>query len=189
MLYRQLPGGNRRISFYAFRLGFFPSRLSENPKSNGGYIVAYIGRSRRCDTAPKEISRKYVDDGIAFLRAQNVRPMSVDLDSNAVFISAEDAYELQNNALNRKDILLTRTGANFGQCAIYLEDRQAIASSHTFIIRSGNLNPFFLAVFLNTRYGKMLIDKGAYGGAQPEVAPELSLSNPRANLERPTNGD
>ena len=120
---------------------------------------------------PREITRKYVNEGVFFLRAQNVRPLSIDLDSNTVFISREDAEKLSENAVNYKDILLTRTGANFGQCAIYLETKEAIASSHTFIIRSGELNPFFLAVFFNTKYGRQMIDKGVYGGSQPEVAP------------------
>ena len=31
---------------------------------------------------PQEIKRNYVDDGILFLRAQNVRPLSIDLTSN-----------------------------------------------------------------------------------------------------------
>lgn len=34
-----------------------------------------------------------------------------------------------------------------------------------------NLNPFFLAIFLNTTYGKTSIERGKYGSAQPEVAP------------------
>ena len=120
---------------------------------------------------PKEIKRNYVADGVLFLRAQNVRPLSIDLTTNPVYISEEDAEHLKDNALHYKDILITRTGANFGQCAIYLENGKAIASSHTFIVKSGNLNPFFLAVFFNTKYGRKLIDKGMYGGSQPEIAP------------------
>ncbi len=120
---------------------------------------------------PKEIKRNYVDDGVLFLRAQNVRPLSIDLTTNPVYISEEDVERLKDNTLHYKDILITRSGANFGQCAIYLEKRQTIASSHTFIVKSGNLNPFFITVFLNTKYGRKLIDKGMYGGSQPEIAP------------------
>ncbi len=120
---------------------------------------------------PKEIKRKYSEKGVMFLRAQNVRPLRIDITNNTVYISEKDANILKNNLINEKDILLTRTGANFGQCAIFLEKRKAIASSHTFIIKSGELNPFFLAVFFNTIYGRKLIDKGKYGGLQPEVAP------------------
>ena len=122
---------------------------------------------------PKEINRNYVEAGALFLRAQNVRPMAVDLTSNPVYVSDADAEKLQENVLQYKDILITRTGANFGQCAIYLEDSKAIASSHTFIVKSGDLNPFYLTVYLNTKYGRVLIDKGRYGGLQPEIAPQF----------------
>ena len=120
---------------------------------------------------PKEIKRNYVDDGVLFLRAQNVRPLSIDLTSNPVYISEEDSERLQENTIHHKDILITRSGANAGQCAIYLENSDAISSSHTFIVKSGKLNPFFLAIFLNTKHGKALIERGKYGSVQPEVAP------------------
>ena len=132
---------------------------------------------------PKEIKRNYVDNGVLFLRAQNVRPIAIDLTSNPVYISEEDAERLKENTIHYKDILITRSGANAGQCAIYLEDSHAISSSHTFIVQSGNLNPFFLAIFLNTKYGTALIEKGKYGSAQPEVAPYFLYQIPVPNLE------
>ena len=132
---------------------------------------------------PKEIKRNYVDSGVLFLRAQNVRPLSIDLTANQVYISEEDAERLKENTIHYKDILITRSGANAGQCAIYLEDSFAISSSHTFILKSGNLNPFFLAIFLNTKYGKALIEKGKYGSAQPEVAPYFLYQIPVPNWE------
>ena len=127
---------------------------------------------------PKEIKRNYVDDGVLFLRAQNVRPLSIDLTSNPVYISEEDAERLRENTINHKDILITRTGANAGQCAIYLENSDAISSSHTFIVKSGNLNPFFLAIFFNTKYGTTLIERGRYGSSQPEIAPPFLYQIP-----------
>ena len=133
---------------------------------------------------PKEINRIYVDDGVLFLRAQNVRPLSIDLTTNPVYISEKDAESLRDNALHYKDILITRTGANFGQCAIYLENERAIASSHTFIVKSGTLNPFFTAVFFNTKYGRKLIDKGMYGGLQPEIAPYFLYQIPMPVWEK-----
>ena len=96
---------------------------------------------------PKEIKRNYVDDGVFLLRGQNVRPLSIDLTSNPVYISEADAERLKENTIHYKDILIMRSGANVGQCAIYLENSPAISMSDTLIIRSGNLNPFFLAIF------------------------------------------
>ena len=129
---------------------------------------------------PKEIKRNYVDDGVLFLRAQNVRPLSIDLTTNPVYISEEDAERLKENAIHYQDILITRSGSP-GMCAIYLEQRRAISSSHTFIVKSGNLNPFFLTIFLNTNYGQALIQRGRYGSLQPEVAPYFLYQIPIPN--------
>lgn len=116
------------------------SRRFESEFFHPGYLKVQIKQ-------PKEIKRDYVDDGVLFLRVQNVRPLSLDLTTNTVYISEEDAKRLKDNALHYKDILITRSGANFGQCTIYPENRRVIALSHTFIVKSGNLNPFFLTVF------------------------------------------
>ena len=127
---------------------------------------------------PKEIQRNYVDNGVLLLRGQNVRPLSIDLTSNPVYISEEDAERLKENTIRYKNILIMRSGANVGQCAIYLENNNAISMSDTLIIQSGDLNPFFLAIFLNTKYGKALIIRGKYGSAQPHIAPPFLYQIP-----------
>ena len=100
-----------------------------------------------------------MDNGVLLLRGQNVRPLSIDLTSNPVYISEEDAERLKENTIRYKNILIMRSGANVGQCAIYLENNNAISMSDTLIIQSGDLNPFFLAIFLNTKYGKCINNK------------------------------
>ena len=120
---------------------------------------------------PQEIKREYVGEGgVWFLRAQNVRPLKID-PTNQVLISNSDADTLTRNEIEPDDVLITRTGANRGECAIYDRDERAIASSHTFIVRPKRLDPQFLTVFLNSHFGQSQIDKGVYGAAQPEVAP------------------
>ena len=127
---------------------------------------------------PIEIKRNYVDDGVLLLRGQNVRPLSIDLTSNPVYISEEDAERLKENTIRYKNILIMRSGANVGQCAIYLENNNAISMSDTLVIQSGNLNPFLLTIFLNTKYGKALIERGKYGSAQPHIAPPFLYQIP-----------
>ena len=127
---------------------------------------------------PKEIKRNYVDNGVLLLRGQNVRPLSIDLTSNPVYISEEDAERLKENTIRKKNILIMRSGANVGQCAIYLENNNSISMSDTLIIQSGNLNPFLLTIFLNTEHGKALIERGKYGSAQPHIAPPFLYQIP-----------
>ena len=126
---------------------------------------------------PKEIKRNYVDDGVLLLRGQNVRPLSIGLTSNPVYISEEDAERLKENTIHYKDILVTRSGT-IGHSAIYLENNPAISMSDTLIIQSGNLNPFFLTIFLNTKHGTALIERGRYGSVQTHIAPPFLYQIP-----------
>ena len=96
---------------------------------------------------PAEIKREYVDDGIIFFRAQNLRPMKIDL-NNKVYISSNDAEKLFKNTIEKNIILMTRTGANFGDTALYQEELKAIASSHIFMIKNNKFNQAYLSVFL-----------------------------------------
>ena len=111
-----------------------------------------------------------------------MRSLSIDLTSNPVYISAADAERLKENNIHYKDILITRSGTA-GLSAIYLEKREAISSSHTFIVKSGNLNPFFLTIFFNTKYGKALVERGKSGSLQPEIAPPFLYQIPVPNWE------
>lgn len=126
---------------------------------------------------PTEIKREYSDEGVWFFRTQNIRPLKIEY-NNEVYISEEDAFRLKNNEIKYSDIVITRTGANFGQTAVYNLNKKAIGSSHTFIVRNKYFNQFYLAVFFNTKYGRKMIDKGMYGGLQPEIAPYYLLNIP-----------
>ena len=122
---------------------------------------------------PKEIERKYVnneDAGTWFLRAQNVRPMRID-EGNRVFISIEDAECLKDNNLRNGDVLVTRSGANRGDSAVFNSTTEAIASSHTLVVRTNMIPPEILVAFLNSKFGKPQVERGVYGAAQPEVSP------------------
>jgi restriction endonuclease S subunit len=129
---------------------------------------------------PAEFSRRYSDDGWKVVRTQNVRPLRMDFDSNEVFLSKKIANGLNKNHLRSGDILITRTGANFGQCSLfYAEEQPALATSHTFIVRANEkIESAYLALFLNTRQGRQLIDRGMYGSSQPEIAPRFLLRIP-----------
>lgn len=124
---------------------------------------------------PSEFKRIYSKDGYYVLRAQNVRPLNIDTSSNPVFVPIEVAEKLSNNNLKLYDILMTRTGANFGQTALYMEEiENIIATSHTFIIRTNDkIDSAYLSLFLNTYYGRELINQGMYGSSQPEIAPKF----------------
>ena len=124
---------------------------------------------------PGEFKRIYSQEGISVLRAQNIRPLKIEIESNSVFIPKEVGNNLLRNKLVNGDILITRTGANFGQTALYTNElEEAIVTSHTFILKTNNkIESPFLALYLNTKYGRKLLDQGMYGSSQPEIAPKF----------------
>lgn len=92
-------------------------------------------------------------------------------DDDRVLVSTQDAASLARNQLHIGDVVITRTGANAGDCALFNVATPAVASSHTFIVRSKYWNHAFLVAFLNTDYGRAQLRRARYGAAQPEVAP------------------
>ena len=135
---------------------------------------------------PAEFERRYSDNGWRVVRTQNVRPLEMDFDSNEVFLPEKVARYLKKNHLLSGDILVTRTGANFGQCSLFFgEEKAAIATSHTFIIRANEkIDSAYLALFLNTKQGRLLIDRGMYGSSQPEIAPRFLLRIPTPKFDK-----
>lgn len=124
---------------------------------------------------PGEFKRKYSSCGVTVLRAQNVRPLKINMGREEIFIDKRIAATLPKNKIKFGDILITRTGANFGQTALYTQEKdEAVVTSHTFIVRTNDeINSAYLALFLNTKYGRKLIDQGMYGSSQPEIAPKF----------------
>lgn len=136
---------------------------------------------------PVEITRIYVDRGIRILLAQNIRPNRLDMGISAYMpISAQAA--LSRNLLQRNDVVMTRTGANFGDTATFFGWQEPVyACADCLIIRPRNISGAYLATYLNTRIGRGLLDRGAYGAAQPHISPAYlrELTIPRLGDTEP----
>lgn len=121
---------------------------------------------------PSEIKRIYISnkEGIEMIMAQNIR--NNELDFSQKFIMPKTVRgQLKKNKLTKFDILMTRTGANYGQTAPYLEENEMYASADCLIIRVKEINPLFVSTYFNTTYGQVLVKRIAYGLAQPHIAP------------------
>lgn len=120
---------------------------------------------------PTEITRTYSDEGIQILLAQNIRDNVLEF-NNKVFMPESKRKTLSRNKLIANDVVMTRSGANYGQTAYYLDDPLEIfACADCLVIRTPRLNGLYLSTFLNCSYGKLLVDRGSYGMAQPHIAP------------------
>lgn len=110
---------------------------------------------------------KYLPDGVPFLRSQNVRPFRFD-PKEIKFVSPEFHAKLKKSALKPNDVVVTRTGANVGQCCIIPKELPVANCSDLVILRaSKELAPHYLMYLLNSPHGRASIDGDLAGAAQP----------------------
>jgi hypothetical protein len=131
---------------------------------------------------PAEVKREYVASGVPFLLAQYIRAVLLEFDEPAQ-IAPSVAETIPHNGLSGGDVLVTRTGANYGDCAVYLgEPHPFYASAHCLVIRPRSVAGEYLAVYLNTSVARALVKRGAYGSSQPELAPTYLRTIPIVRL-------
>lgn len=118
---------------------------------------------------PVEVSRAYADQGYRVLLAQEVRNNMLSLGDGYYMDSPGEPF-LRANRLERGDVVLTRSGANFGQCSPILLDDELYACADLLVIRKGSLPAGYVSTVLNTSHGRLLLDRGSYGMAQPHIA-------------------
>ena len=130
---------------------------------------------------PTEVKRVYEEEGLQLLFTQNIRDNRLDF-SHTAYLSFGVEEQIRKNKLQPGDIVVTRTGANFGDAAPYDGSPSPIyASSHCIIIRCKDIPGSYLSTYFNTNVGKALLKRGVYGAAQPEIAPDYirTLQIPR----------
>ena len=119
---------------------------------------------------PIEVKRDYEDEGLLTVMAKNVRSNKADM-SDPRFMPESLRPVVARNKLNPGDVLVTRTGANFGQVAPWLSNDEAFACADILVLRKPSLPTGYLSSFLESAKGKPLVLRGGYGAAQPHIAP------------------
>ena len=118
------------------------------------YLTSKIGSGK----TPKGGSDVYIDEGVLFIRSQNVYDGYFDL-SSVAFISHEIDSTMSNTRVYRNDVLLNITGGSIGRSCLYESDEPANVNQHVCIIRCNNqMRPKFMQYFWNSRIGKISID-------------------------------
>lgn len=111
------------------------------------------------------------DEGVKFLRVQNIRKYRINLDDVKYIPNVIHNGQLKRSQLKPKDVLLTITGT-YGLSAVFPEDLgEANINQHSVRIEVDNsiLIPEFLSFFLNCKYGKIQMDRLTTGGTRPAL--------------------
>ncbi len=157
--------GRRRLDAEYYRPEYVHlKQLLSKHSPLGQYVTAIIH--------PVEIKRVYEDDGLQILLAQNIQHNFFDFSVTA-FMPDSVKTILARNELRVNDVVMTRSGANYGDAAPYFGGPAPLyACADDLVIRPrADLPAGYLATFFNTDVGRALIKRGGYGTGQPHVAP------------------
>ena len=124
---------------------------------------------------PKVEKDYYTDSsGIPFLRVQNVTSLGIDL-SDAKFIKREvHKGMLKRSQLEKDDLVFTITG-RIGSAAVVPDNFEGNINQHSVRfhlkgqITNININPHYVAVFLNSALGRSLAIREVTGGTRPAL--------------------
>jgi hypothetical protein len=122
------------------------------------------------------LAESYVDQGVPFYRSSNVGAI-VPKESDLVFITPQRHKEECKTALFRGDIMLAKTGKEAASVVLV---KECNVSQDVVALRPDRekINPFFLAVFLNTDLGALQMRRWFQG----QVQMHLSLPDTRQIL-------
>lgn len=154
---------------------------------------------------PKGGSENYVNEGILFIRSQNVWRNRIDLDDVA-YIDKETHRSLRKSSLKYKDILITKTGrintenSSLGRAALFLgEDNSANINGHVYLVRlDGSVVPEYVISILTSEAYRKYIRKVCVGGIDkrqinldqvedfPIILPSIDLQNQFAEFVEQT---
>lgn len=126
------------------------------------YGVEKVGSGK----TPRGGAETYPEQGILFLRSQNIYDTGINLDS-PTYISEETDEEMKNTRVYPNDVLLNITGGSIGRCCIFPQElKQANVNQHVSIIRVNKdvFTPEYVHYFWICSLGKSAIDLYQTGG-------------------------
>lgn len=115
--------------------------------------------------------REYQEEGVAYLRVGDLKGLTIDA-ASVVRIDPTSAEKgLGKIDLQSGDVLVSRSGSLAVTAVVEPEWANALISSHLIRLRvtDARIDPYFLALFLCSKPGKMQIQQHSNGGVQPEI--------------------
>ncbi|GIW69341.1 MAG: hypothetical protein KatS3mg101_0088 [Patescibacteria group bacterium] len=156
------------------------SRLKYKVFSLGQLMVDMSGGA-----TPRVGSNAYSDkeNGIPFLRVQNITEKGILLDDVKYIKKSVHEKELKRSQLKANDLVFTITG-RIGSVAVVPSNFIGNINQHSVRIQLKNevdkreIDPTYIATFLNSSFGKLLTNRGITGGTRPALDYEYIKSIP-----------
>lgn len=159
---------------------FLLSGLSVIPKEWKWVTVDTVCNHIGSGSTPKGGRNVYLDEGIPFIRSQNVYPGILKTD-DLVFISDEMNKRMKRTQIQENDVLLNITGASIDRCAYVPEGfGNGNVNQHVCIIRIGisEISHKYLCYYLNSPEAQIHINKINSGATREALTLEQIKSFP-----------
>ena len=138
----------------------------EIPRLN--FVTSKIGSG----STPKGGSEVYVDEGVVFLRSQNVYNDGLRL-NDVVHIVPSIHEQMKGTKVQVDDILFNITGASIGRCCRFPKGiGEANVNQHVCIVRPKNILPTFLMYCLQSFVGQTQLRQLLKGGNREGLSGE-----------------
>lgn len=153
-----------------------------NPVSNtSGWNQAKLGKVTSkigSGATPRGGKENYHSEGVSLIRSMNIHD-GLFLYKDLAHITDEQARQLDNVAVEDKDVFINITGASVARsCIVPHEVLPARVNQHVAIIRCirSQLNPIFASnMFINDEFKKQLLEIGESGGATRQAITKQQL--------------
>lgn len=161
--------------------------LGEIPEHWRLVPIRYLNNKIGSGVTPKGGGDVYVDEGVTFIRSQNVHFDGLRLD-DVVRIDAEIHQKMNNSTVEFNDVLLNITGASIGRCCVVNVTEEMNVNQHVCIIRvNERIKPDFLNVVLQSNVGqtqiKLLTTGGNREGLTQEAVKNISIPLPNIDTQ------
>ena len=145
-----------------------------------------------------ESTNEYVDNGIPYLRMQNIRPMKV-ISDNLIYINEKFHKKIRKAHVFTDDVVISRVGINRGMTAVIPPEYNDSSIGNAVIIRKNEkFNSVFLSAYITYVYGQHTSIGYSKGSAQgaisvglvkkwPIIKANISLQNQFANFVNQVN--
>lgn len=126
--------------------------------------IRYLNTKVGSGVTPKGGAEVYTEEGVTFIRSQNVHFEGLRLD-DVVKIDFDTHEKMSGSKVDYKDVLLNITGASIGRCCVVNIRDEMNVNQHVCIIRPNNaLLSEYLNLVLQSDVGQTQIRLGITGG-------------------------
>lgn len=133
------------------------------------YFSSFIEEIGQGDVPRKNRDEKFVERGVRFIEVEHIKNTGIYF-YDTRFVTESQYKRLKRVELVQDSMLIVRSGATIGKVAIVAKVYdKAVVNGHINRIICKKINPYYITVFLKTKYGQLQLERLQRGVAQPEL--------------------